>query len=131
MEKKLNCIAVDDNPLFLNQLEAYLDEIDWLELIASYNEPVKAATGIITHKPDLIFLDIEMPHVNGYAMVEWLLPNLNMMEKKPHIVIISANKEIPHDVSGEFLCYINKSAMTDSAYLKLTLEEALSNREHP
>ncbi|MDA0195225.1 MAG: response regulator [Bacteroidetes bacterium] len=70
MEKILKCIAVDDNRLFLNQLEAYIDEINWLELIETYDKPVKAASGIIIHKPDIIFLDIEMPNVDGYALVE-------------------------------------------------------------
>ncbi|MDA0195226.1 MAG: hypothetical protein O2887_10800 [Bacteroidetes bacterium] len=52
-----------------------------------------------------------------------------MMEKKPHIVIISANKEISHEINDEFLCYINKTALTGSHYLEMIVEDALSNHE--
>ena len=90
-------IAIDDDPLFLEQLESFIEEIDWLSLTEKHISPVKAATAIIRRQPDVLFLDIEMPHVDGYELLDWIQPKLKDMDPYPHVVIISAVKEKLHN----------------------------------
>lgn len=85
----LSCIAVDDDPLFLSHLEALIDEIPEIEWIEGYSQPAQAATAIIRNHPDLLFLDLEMPHIEGYTLIDWILPRLKEMDKIPKIIVIS------------------------------------------
>ncbi len=89
--KKHRCIAIDDDPLFLEILEYFIQKVDSLELIATYSDPTAGAVGVVKNKPDLLFLDIEMPYLDGYETIETL-------EKKPKIIIISSHLEYETDL---------------------------------
>jgi DNA-binding NarL/FixJ family response regulator len=89
--KKYRCIAIDDDPLFLEILEYYIQKVDTLELIETYSDPTQGAVGVVKHKPDLLFLDIEMPYLDGYETIYTL-------ENKPKIVIISSHLEYETDL---------------------------------
>jgi len=61
----LKCIIIDDEPIARKLLQEYIEEIDFLELVGTAENPLKA-TGLINHMDvDLIFLDINMPKMNG------------------------------------------------------------------
>lgn len=61
----LNCIIIDDEPIARKLLQEYIEETDFLNLVAVAENPLKAI-GIINNQPtDLIFLDINMPKMNG------------------------------------------------------------------
>lgn len=62
---KINCIAIDDEPLALKQLVNYINKTPFLNLIDSFNSALKAIDLINTSKIDLIFLDIQMPDLTG------------------------------------------------------------------
>lgn len=80
---KLNCIIIDDEPLARKILKEYIDEIDFLELRASVENPVDAYKYLTGDKIDLMFLDIEMPKISG---VELLRTNKNL----PPVIITTA-----------------------------------------
>ena len=62
----LNCIIIDDEPIARKLLQEYIEEIDFLQLVGTAENPLKA-TGLINHiEVDLIFLDINMPKMNGF-----------------------------------------------------------------
>lgn len=61
----IRCIAVDDEPLALDQIARYIGRIPSLELVATCYSTVQAAEFINSGSIDLIFLDIEMPDSNG------------------------------------------------------------------
>ena len=105
---KFTCIAIDDDKLFLRKLEAYIDEIDWLELLGAYEHPIQAATAIIRSEPDLLFLDIEMPHIDGYALLDWILPRLKEFATKPKIVVVSGSIDKLNYAHDEVLLTIPK-----------------------
>lgn len=61
----LNCIVVDDEPLALGLIESYVKKTPFLNLIGSYSSAVEAAKAFAENTPDLMFLDIQMPEMNG------------------------------------------------------------------
>lgn len=61
----LNCIVVDDEPLALGLIVSYVKKTPFLNLIGSYSNAMDAAKSFDNQKPYLIFLDIQMPEMNG------------------------------------------------------------------
>lgn len=62
---KLRCAIIDDEPLAVSLLESYVAKTPFLQLIGSYTNAVKAMEGVSDECPDLLFLDIQMPELNG------------------------------------------------------------------
>jgi len=61
----LNCVIIDDEPIARKLLQEYIEETDFLTLVGTAENPLKA-TGLISKLDvDLIFLDINMPKMNG------------------------------------------------------------------
>ncbi|MEM9906438.1 MAG: response regulator [Cyanobacteria bacterium P01_D01_bin.44] len=85
------CIAcIDDSPSTLNQIERFLDEDSIL--IFKFPEPIKAVFQIRKINPDIIFLDIGMPKVNGYELCR-MLKNHPSTQPIP-IVMITGNRGV-------------------------------------
>src|SRR5579871_1228366 len=61
----ITCIAVDDEPLALDILKKYIDKIYFLELKGTFTDPFEAKKVLDENAVDLIFLDIQMPDING------------------------------------------------------------------
>ena len=69
----IRVILVDDEPQSSKALEIKLRELaDDIEVIGICNDPEKAISAIKKMKPDLVFLDIEMPGMNGFQLLEKL-----------------------------------------------------------
>lgn len=62
---KLNCIIIDDEPIARKLLQEYVEETDFLTLVGTAENPVKATMLLNEHEIDLVFLDINMPKMNG------------------------------------------------------------------
>lgn len=61
----LKCAIVDDEPLALNLLESYINKTPFLELTGKYSSAVQAMSDLPDKRVDLLFLDIQMPELNG------------------------------------------------------------------
>jgi len=61
----LTCIAIDDEPLALELLKKYIAKIYFLELKGTFTDPFEAKKLLETTNIDIIFLDIQMPDING------------------------------------------------------------------
>ena len=61
----LKCAIVDDEPLALNLLESYVNKTPFLELAGKYSSAVQAMSDLPDKRVDLLFLDIQMPELNG------------------------------------------------------------------
>lgn len=83
----LKCLIIDDEPLALRQLAAYIAKIPYLELVASCNNALKAQLVVATEPIDLIFVDINMPDLNGVDFVR------SMTHNRPMIVFTTAYSE--------------------------------------
>jgi DNA-binding LytR/AlgR family response regulator len=79
----LQCLAVDDEPLALDIIEDYINKVEYLELESKCTSALEAIQ-IIKNKPiDLIFLDIQMPDLSGFEM-------LQSLNKSPLIIFTTA-----------------------------------------
>lgn len=65
-------IIIDDEPLARSIVKEYLQGCKDLELVAECDDGFQGIKAISQHKPDLIFLDIQMPKINGFEMLELL-----------------------------------------------------------
>lgn len=74
----LKCIIIDDEPIARKLLQEYIEETDFLTLVGSAENPLKAAGLISEFEPDLIFLDVNMPKMNGFQFLK-STPNLPMV----------------------------------------------------
>lgn len=68
----INCLAIDDEPLALTQLTGYISRIPYLKLVASCRDAFEAIKWLSTEKVDLLFIDINMPGLNGLEFVRSL-----------------------------------------------------------
>jgi DNA-binding LytR/AlgR family response regulator len=62
---KLKCVIIDDEPVARKILQEFIEEIEYLELAGQAENPLKAITLLNDNDIDLIFLDINMPKING------------------------------------------------------------------
>ncbi|MDU1905910.1 MAG: LytTR family DNA-binding domain-containing protein [Dysgonomonas sp.] len=76
---KLKCIVVDDEPLAAELLKSYALQTPSLELIGTYNSAIDALSVINEQSIDLIFLDINMPKMNGLEFSKTLSPNIKII----------------------------------------------------
>jgi len=70
--KNLRCIVVDDEPLAVKMLEGFVERTPFLELAGSFNDPVLALSEIRSKAPELVFLDIQMPDLDGMELSRML-----------------------------------------------------------
>jgi len=68
--RKLTCIIVDDEPVARKILEEFCEQVPYLELLGRFESAIKAEEFLRDHRPDLMFLDIEMPKVSGLQMLK-------------------------------------------------------------
>lgn len=82
----MRAVLIDDEYYALQGLQMVLDEIDGIEVVGMYEEGLSALTGVEALNPDLIFLDIEMPGLNGMELFKQILE----IQKTPNIVFVTA-----------------------------------------
>jgi DNA-binding LytR/AlgR family response regulator len=63
--EKVNCIILDDEPLAMDVIESHVSKFPHLQVMGKYRNAAEAHEAISTKKPDVIFLDIQMPEVTG------------------------------------------------------------------
>lgn len=83
---KIKCLIVDDEPLAINVIKNHLTAFDDLEVMGSCGDAVEAFNFIKAQPADLIFLDINMPELNGMEFIRSL-------EKPPLVIITTAYRE--------------------------------------
>jgi DNA-binding LytR/AlgR family response regulator len=69
---KMNCLIIDDEPVARKGLEEYVNEVEFLQLVAQCENPLKAASYLNEKNIDLIFLDIHMPKLSGIEFLKSL-----------------------------------------------------------
>ncbi len=83
MKNKLTCYIIDDEPLAQEILEEYIGKLPFLELKGTFSSALEAAAPLKTEQPDLIFLDINMPELDGLSFIPMLNP-------RPMIILTTA-----------------------------------------
>lgn len=80
---KINCIAIDDEPLALDKIREYIKRIPYLNLMETFDNAFSGLEFLKENAVDLIFLDIQMEELTGIQMLE-------VMQHKPKIVLTTA-----------------------------------------
>ena len=75
----LRCFVVDDEPLAVKMLENFIARTPFLELTASFTDPVLALSEMRTQAPDLVFLDIQMPDLSGMELSRMVPPGTRII----------------------------------------------------
>ncbi|MBR1414291.1 MAG: response regulator transcription factor [Prevotella sp.] len=76
---KLNCIIIDDEPLAVRLLESFVEKTPDLELLASFTDSVEGATAIKEGQAQLVFLDIQMPDLDGMELARIVPPQTRII----------------------------------------------------
>ncbi|MFT3676469.1 MAG: response regulator [Chitinophagaceae bacterium] len=79
-------IIIDDEPLARSIVKEYLQQHPQLELVAECGDGFEGVKAIQQFHPDLIFLDIQMPKINGFEMLE-------LIEQPPSVIFTTAFDE--------------------------------------
>ncbi|HCP14548.1 MAG TPA: hypothetical protein DIT32_01995, partial [Peptococcaceae bacterium] len=82
----ISAILVDDELPALEELAYFLREQGDFNVIDVYTDPVKALSQIVLDEPDVVFLDINMPEMDGFTLAEQLLK----LRRRPLIVFVTA-----------------------------------------
>ncbi len=85
--KKKRVIITDDEPLAREALKLSIDEIDEIEIVAECADGYEAVKAVQEQKPDLLFLDIQMPGLSGFDVLELL------GENAPPVIFVTAYDE--------------------------------------
>jgi two-component system response regulator (stage 0 sporulation protein A) len=88
MKSKIKVLVADDNKDFCYIISKYLEKQDDMEVVGVANDGSEALDMILKNQPDVIVLDIIMPHIDGFGVMERL--NREDFEKTPKIIILSA-----------------------------------------
>jgi len=83
---KIKCIAIDDEPLALQQIAGYIQKIPYLELVGQCSGAFQALEILENYQVDLMFVDINMPDLNGLELVKSLT-------QKPLLIFTTAYSE--------------------------------------
>ena len=87
---KLKCAIVDDEPLALGLLESYVEKTPFLELTGKYSSAVQAMKELPEKQTDLLFLDIQMPELNGLEFSK-------MVDSRTRIIFTTAFEQYALD----------------------------------
>jgi DNA-binding LytR/AlgR family response regulator len=84
--KKINCIIADDEALAREVIESYAHRIGQLQVVAACSNGVEVFNVLKTKPVDILFLDIQMPHLTGIEL-------LRTLKKPPAVIITTAYRE--------------------------------------
>src|SRR5437868_1338694 len=82
----MNVIIIDDEPLARSIVKEYLQPYEKIKVVAECNDGFEGLKAIQQYKPDLIFLDIQMPKITGFEMLE-------LMDDTPPVIFTTAFDE--------------------------------------
>ena len=77
--KTLTCMIVDDEPLAVKMLEDFVSRTPYLRLAASFNDPVLALSTLRESSVDVLFLDIQMPDLDGLNLSRMVPPGTRVI----------------------------------------------------
>ncbi len=79
----IKAVLIDDEPLARSMVAEYLESYPQIAVVAECNDGFEGAKAIMQYQPDLIFLDIQMPKINGFEMLE-------IIDKQPAVIFTTA-----------------------------------------
>ena len=83
---KMSCVAIDDEQLALDKIEMFIAKVPFLELKASFTNPLQALDFLKSNDVDILFLDIQMDDISGIQL-------LKILQKRPQVILTTAYQE--------------------------------------
>lgn len=80
---KINCIAIDDEPLALDIIRDYCEKVPFLNLLQTFDNAIETLEYLRNNQVDLILLDIQMEELTGIQL-------LNALKEKPNVILTTA-----------------------------------------
>ncbi|WP_245612796.1 LytR/AlgR family response regulator transcription factor [Rheinheimera texasensis] len=87
MKNMLKVVVVDDEPLARKGMLMRLAAFNELEVVAQCSNGEEAIHAVLEHKPDVLFLDVEMPVLDGFAVLKQLQQQLKQL---PYVIFVTA-----------------------------------------
>lgn len=88
MEQVYTCLIVDDEPLAQNLLEKFVVRLPYLKLLGKANHAIEALEVIQQQRPELVFLDVTMPEMSGFELLQTLTTI------RPQIIMTTAHADL-------------------------------------
>ncbi len=82
----IKALIIDDEPLARSIVKEYLEQVPGIELTAECGDGFEGIKAINQHQPHLVFLDVQMPKINGFEMLE-------LLDQKPAVIFTTAFDE--------------------------------------
>ena len=82
----ISTVLIDDEPLARSIIKEYIESFTQLNVVQECNDGFEGMKAIMQHKPQLIFLDVQMPKINGFEMLE-------LIEEPPAVIFVTAFDE--------------------------------------
>ncbi|GAA4781173.1 LytTR family DNA-binding domain-containing protein [Olivibacter ginsenosidimutans] len=82
----IKAVLIDDEPLARSIISEYLTSYPEIQIAEECNDGFEGAKAIMQHEPDLIFLDIQMPKINGFELLE-------LIDQQPAVIFTTAFDE--------------------------------------
>ena len=126
----IKCITIDDEPLALGQIKAYISKVPFLEHVAEFSNAIDAQRFLANESVDLIFVDINMPDLTGTEFVRSLTTH------RPMIIFTTAYSEFAVegfklDAVDYLLKPFSFADLNRSANKALSLYELIKGNSNP
>src|SRR6202453_2516842 len=123
----LTALIIDDEPLARQELQYLLERAGGVEVLAQGTNGIEAVELIRVHKPDVVFLDVQMPGLDGFAVLKKLLDRKVPM---PQVVFATAfNQYAVRAFEVNAVDYLLKPF--DRKRVMQTIEKAIKRRSAP
>ena len=109
--KRLCSLLIDDEPNARMRLRRLLKDEEHVEVIGEAKDGLEAVTEIERLKPDLVFLDVQMPGLDGFETLKALSPELPL----PLIIFLTGSMNMlwPHSTPTPSLICLSQSSQSD------------------
>jgi two-component system, LytTR family, response regulator len=119
----IRCVIIDDEPLARMIVKEYLSSYPEIEIVQECNDGFEGVKAIMQHNPELMFLDIQMPKINGFEMLE-------LIDAPPSVIFTTAFDEFAMKAfDNNAIDYLLKPFSKDR--FDKALEKWLSQRNAP
>ncbi|MEP7317362.1 MAG: LytTR family DNA-binding domain-containing protein [Panacibacter sp.] len=127
----MNCVIIDDEPLSNEVIKHLLSNVEFIKLVGVFTSPIEASQYLGDNPVDLIILDINMPQLNGFQLLETLT-------YKPMVIVYTASSDFAlNSFEIDAVDYLLKPVMVDkflkainkARRLQASLEKFNSNIE--